>query len=99
MATGTMGTTATTGLVSMIWNPMSPIADIAAIAANIKSQGNPAHPISPGAFNNNGRLAFPGRRGFILLSAGDYIGYDNFGWPVVVSKESIASGSSWTHSQ
>lgn len=98
MALGTLGTAATTSLVSLVWNPMSLVADVAAIAANIKSQGNPTHPIAPGAFSKSGRLSFPGRRGFILLSPGDYVAYDNFGWPIVVSNQSITSGSSWSHS-
>ncbi len=99
MATGTLGTAATTSIVSINgWNPMTAIADIAAIALNIKSQSNPAHPIAPGFFANNGRLEFPERRGFILLRPGDYIGYDDYGWPVVVSAESIANGTSWSHS-
>jgi hypothetical protein len=97
MATGTFGTATTSSIVSInSWNPMSAIADIAAIAAHIKGQGS--QNISPGAFSNSGRIAFPGRKGFILLEPGDYIGYDNWGWPVVVSKQSIASGSSWVHS-
>lgn len=98
MALGTMGTTSNSGLVSMIWNPMSPVADVAAIAAHIKGQSGPQN-ISPGSFSYSGRLHFPGRLGFILLKPGDYIGYDNWNWPIIVSKESIASGSSWTHSQ
>lgn len=99
MATGTLGTAATTSLISLVWNPMSSVADVATIAANIKSQGNPTHPISPGAFSKSGRIAFPGRRGFILLQPGDYVAYDHFGWPIVVSNQSIAEGSSsWVHS-
>lgn len=99
MATNTFGTVATTSIVGMVWNPMSPVADVAAIAAHILGQGNPAHPIAPGAFSKSGRLAFPGRRGFILLQPGDYVGYDHFGWPVVVSNQSIAgASSSWAHS-
>lgn len=98
MATGTLGTAATTSLVSINgWNPMTAVADIAAIAANIKGQANPTHPISPGAFSASGRLHFPGRQGFLLLQPGDYIAYDNFGWPIVVSAQSIAGGSSWSH--
>jgi hypothetical protein len=96
MATGTLGTAATTSLVSLVWNPMSAIADIATIAANIKGQSG-IRPISPGAFANNGRLHFPGHRGFILLNPGDYVAYDNWNWPIVVSSQSIASGSSWSH--
>ena len=73
---------------------------IAAIAALIKGQPNAGtfQTISPGAFANNGRVHFPGHRGFLLLNPGDYIGVDSFGWPIVVSSQSIASGStSWTH--
>lgn len=99
MALKTLGTNATTTLQALVWNPMAAQADIAAIAANIKSQGNPTHPISPGAFSNSGRIAFPGRRGFMLLQTGDYVAYDSFGWPIVVSNQSIAAGgTSWTHS-
>lgn len=99
MALKTLGTVATTSLSALNWNPQSSIADIAQIAANILSQGNPAHPISPGAFAGNGRLHFPGRQGFLLLRPGDWVAYDHFGWPIVVSSESIADGSSsWAHS-
>lgn len=100
MATGTMGTAATTSLVSINgWNPMTAIADIATIAAAIKDQSNPAHPIIPGAFTPDGTLYLPNGRGIIRLQPGDYIGYDSFGWPIVVSSQSIADGStSWAHS-
>jgi hypothetical protein len=97
MALKTFGTAATTSLAAMAWNQMSAIADMAAIEANIKNQSNPAHPIVPGGFEQ-GRLYLPGNRGIILLVPGDWVAYDNFGWPVVVSKESIAGGSSWVHS-
>ena len=100
MATGTLGTNGTTTLVSINgWNPATAIADIATIVANIKDQGNPAHPIAPGSFSPSGQLFLPNGRGIIQLKPGDYIGYDAFGWPIVVSAESIADGStSWTHS-
>src|SRR5437879_1647864 len=99
MALGTMGTAATTSLVSINgWTPATAIADMAAIEAHILDQSNPAHPLWPGAFEA-GRLYLPNVRGIILLKPGDYIGYDHFGWPIVVSKESIAdASSSWSHS-
>jgi|GEM_PF-4333673 len=97
MALKTMGTAATTSLAAMSWNPMSSIADISAIEANIKNQSNPAHPIVPGNFEG-GKLYLPNNRGIVLLQPGDWIAYDNFGWPIVVSTQSIASGSSWVHS-
>jgi hypothetical protein len=100
MATGTLGTAATTSLISINgWNPATAIADVAAIAAHILKQGNPAHPIEPGAFSPSGQLFLPGGRGIIKLKPGDYIAYDHFGWPIVVSSESIAdASSSWAHS-
>lgn len=99
MATGTLGTTGTTSLISINgWTPATAIADIATISSHILHQGNPAHPIMPGAFLG-GQVYLPGGRGIIQLKPGDYIAYDSFGWPIVVSKESIAAGgTSWAHS-
>lgn len=94
MATTLLGTGTTTSLVSLAWNPASAVADVAAIAAHILGQGNPAHPISPGAFSKAGRLHFPGRQGFLLLKPGDVVAYDHYGWPICVSNESIAEASS-----
>lgn len=98
MALITLGTAATNTLSALVWKPGATQADIASIAANIKLQANPARPIMPGAFGNPGKLFFPDRQGFLNLLPGDYIAYDNYGWPIVVSKESIALGSSWVHS-
>jgi len=97
MAVGTLGTNANTSLVSITWKPMVAVADVTSIASHILGQANPTHPISPGAFSNAGRLKFPGRQGYVLLLPGDVIAYDHFGWPVFVSSESIAEGSSSWH--
>lgn len=100
MSTGTLGTAATTSLVSINgWNPATAVADMATMRSHILNQLNPAHPIWPGAFSASGQLFLPNNRGIINLRPGDYIGYDAFGWPIVVSAESIADGStSWAHS-
>lgn len=98
MATGTLGTTSSTGLTSLNpWNAMSAAADVATIQELILKQGGSYHPQYPGAFSNSGRLFLPGGRGIIALKPGDYIGVDNFGWPIVISGESITSGTSWSH--
>lgn len=94
MATTLLGTGTTTSLVSLAFSPANAVADLATIAAHILSQGNPAHPISPGAYSKSGRLHFPGRQGFVLLRPGDVVAYDHFGWPIFVSAESIAEASS-----
>lgn len=100
MATGTLGTAATSSLTSLNWNPQSPVADVAAIAALIVRQASGFRTgIVPGGFSKGGRLQLPGKRGVIFLEPGDYIGVDHNGWPIVVSKESIAdASSSWVHS-
>jgi len=97
MALVTLGTNATTTLNALAWNPASAAADIAQINNNIKIQNAVGMRI-PGAFAQNGRLQFPGRRGFILVQPGDYVAFDGVGWPVVVSAYSIANGGGWTHS-
>jgi hypothetical protein len=101
MATGTLGTAATSSLTSINgWTSMTAIADVAAIAEAIVRQSSGFRTsIIPGSFSPSGRLFLPGGRGIIELHPGDYVGVDNYGWPIVVSKESIAAGgSSWAHS-
>lgn len=97
MATGTLGTNANTSLTSITWNPASAVADVASILAGILNQSNPAHPVWPGAFAKSGQLFLPNNRGIINMKPGDVIAFDHFGWPIVVSSESIADGSSSWH--
>lgn len=98
MALITGGTQATSSLNGLRWTGMPNAADFASVAANIKSQSNPAHPIVPGGLAAGGLIDFPDRVGFLNLKPGDYVFYDNYGWPIVISAESMTSGSSWTHS-
>ena len=102
MATGTLGTIATSSLTSINgWTPQTPIADVAAIQEAIVRQSNSFRTsIIPGGFSPSGRLFLPGGRGIITLQPGDYIGVDSWGWPIVVSSNSIAAvggSSSWSH--
>lgn len=101
MATGTLGTAATSSLTSINgWTHQTAIADIATIAAAIvRQEAGFRTSIVPGSFSPSGRLFLPGGRGVIQLKPGDYIGVDHNGWPIVVTAESIADGSSsWSHS-
>lgn len=98
MAMRTGGTTGTTVLTGLLWNPSAAQADIAQFNANVKQQINPGRLIYPGALMT-GIVDFPDRLGQINLLPGDYVFYDSFGWPIVVSRESIAAGgTSWAHS-
>ena len=110
MALLTGGTTSTTILNGLLWTPQSAQADIAQFNANIKRQfasvsarpsaNDPGGGRFPGALLN-GILDFPERpNSQITLKPGDYVFYDSWGWPIVISKESIAASggtSSWSH--
>lgn len=57
-----------------------------------------AHPTWPGAFIANGQLFVP-NRGILKVLPGDWVGVDSFGWPVLISGQSVqSSGASWAHS-
>lgn len=96
MATVTLGTSATTTLTALSFNMGDAPADIASIAALILDDQNVAHPLIPGSFSLQGLLYVP-NRGVLKVLPGDYVGVDPNGWPILVSKNSIA-GSGWTHS-
>lgn len=99
MATQTLGTTAQTSLTAKKFLPgygsgMS-AADIAAIANAIKDDLGNLHSIVPGAFSAGGQLFIP-NRGVLTVLPGDWVGVDSQGWPILVSKNSIANAA-WTH--
>lgn len=95
MATGTLGTTLTTSLTSKNFQGALSAADIAAIANAIKNDQINGLPIFPGAFAQTGILYIP-NRGVLKMLPGDYVGVDSQGWPILVSKNSIANAA-WTH--
>lgn len=96
MATVTLGTSTTTTLTALSFNMGDAPADIGSIAALILDDLNVAHPQIPGSFSLMGLLYVP-NRGVLKVLPGDYVGVDPNGWPILVSKNSIA-GSGWTHS-
>lgn len=73
-------------------------ADVASICALIKNDLNVNHPLIPNSFKmDSSRLYIP-NRGILKVLPGDYIGIDETGWPILVSKHAITDGStSWTH--
>lgn len=114
MATITLGTNGTTTLTAARWIPGMTVADLATIASRILNDNSPdsgqlaktapsAKPIWPGAISNTGLLYIP-NRGVLQALPGDYIGVDANGWPILVSANAIAGGSSpsvstsWTKS-
>ena len=103
MATKTLGTAATTTLVAVSFSPSSQVllpADMKTINNTILDDLNTSHPqahlIGTGGMAYNGILYVP-NRGFLKVLPGDYVGIDPNGWPILVSKHSIA-GTGWSHS-
>ena len=95
MATGTLGTNANNSLTSLINSGNMNTADLATICNSIKNDQVNGRPIWPGAYAQKGLLFIP-NRGVLQVLPGDYVGVDSQGWPVLVSKNSIAAGP-WTH--
>ena len=96
MATRTLGTNANNTLTAVLYNVGTlSDADMATIQQSILDDINVAHPTFPGAFAKNGLLYVP-NRGVLKVLAGDFIGVDSRGWPILVSADAIANGP-WTH--
>lgn len=96
--TKTLGTTAQTSLTAVAFAPGygsgMTTSDQAAIQNAIKDDLNNTHPRLPGAFQA-GTLFIP-NRGILQVLPGDWVGVDSQGWPILVSKNSIANAA-WIH--
>lgn len=113
MATLTLGTNATSTLTAIEFLYGMNNTDFAVIKAAILNDGSQAggganaapsaKPIFPGAFSSTGKLYVP-NRGVLTVLPGDYVAVDANGWPILLSANAIAGGSSpsaatsWTHS-
>lgn len=98
MSLKTLGTTGTTVLDAFVFNTNLSAADVALIQLAIKNDKINGNPIYPGAWSNAGVLYVP-NRGILQVLPGDYVGIDATGWPILVSANAIASGSTeWAHS-
>lgn len=113
MSTITLGTNAQTTLTALTFSDVMNTTDFATLQQLIlddqsKPMGQPANaapaakPVWPGAFTRDGLLYVP-NRGVLKVFPGDMIGVDANGWPILLSANSIAGGSSpsastsWTH--
>lgn len=101
MSTKTLGTSATTSLNPALqflpgYGSGMSAADIASMALAIKNDLVNGNPVFPQAFSANGLLYVP-NRGILQMLPGDWVGVDSQGWPILVSKNSIANAA-WTHS-
>lgn len=114
MSTITIGTNATNTLTALTFSKALSAADVATIQQAILNDGSQpggqpanaapsAKPIWPGGFSLNGFLMVP-NRGILQVLPGDIVAVDANGWPILVSANAIAGGTSpsastsWTHS-
>lgn len=91
MATFTGGTTTTTALTlgATFFHAMAD-ADCAALSAAIKDDSN-QQTVMTGSFTKAGMLFIP-RRGYLKIAAGDVVFVDSRGWPILLSKDTVANG-------
>lgn len=68
-------------------------AAVAEIANSIL--GDNTRRIVDGSFTQGGFLHIPGR-GNLQVFPGDVVAVDDYGWPILISKNSIANGHDWT---
>lgn len=98
MALLTLGTTSTSALGALVMTGAMVPADLALLQLQIKNDLVNGNPVWPGAFSQDGLLFIP-NRGVLKVLPGDYVGVDATGWPILVSANAIASGSTeWAHS-
>jgi hypothetical protein len=72
-------------------------ADLATVQDLIKDDLNVAHPMMPNYFVREGMLFIPNRgvTGIKLLP-GDVVCVTSRGWPILISRDEITSGNSFT---
>lgn len=113
MALLTLGSNATTTLSALQFLHGMNVTDRAALAqlilndnsragGSIANAAPSAKPVMPNAFTTQGQLYVP-NRGVLQVLPGDYVAVDANGWPILLSANAIAGGSSpsaatsWTH--
>jgi hypothetical protein len=105
MALKAVGTKLTTSLSGIQFVRGMNETDLASLVVHILNDGSQlgggavanaapsAKPVWPEAFNTQGVLYVP-NRGYLQALPGDYVCYDANGWPILLSANAIAGGSS-----
>jgi hypothetical protein len=71
-------------------------ADLATIQDAIKDDLNTSHPVMPKYFVREGLLFIPNRQAAIKILPGDVVCVTSRGWPILISRDEITSGNSFT---
>jgi hypothetical protein len=94
-----LSTVSTAGISGIAFTSSISATDFANMQQHIMDDlinSAPNHPILADAFTRIGQLFVP-NRGVLQIRPGDVIAYDSAGWPILISADSIAYGSSsWT---
>ena len=72
-------------------------ADLAAVSQAIKDDLNVAHPALPSSFVREGMLFIPNRLARIQILPGDVVCVTSRGFPILISADEIANGTSFTY--
>ena len=102
MAVHTLGTNSNTSIANALtflpgWNSGMAAADVATLNTAIADDQGNLHlatgQLAPfnSAFTVEGNLLVP-NRGILKVFAGDVVGVDSRGWPILLSKDTIANG-------
>ena len=98
MATHTVVTA--NALVAVTYNPAPAVlsaADLATVSQSIKDDLNVSHPMMPNFFVREGLLYIPNRQAAIIILPGDVVCVTSRGFPILISKDEIANGTSFTY--
>ena len=72
-------------------------ADLATVQDAIKDDLNVAHPVLPNYFVREGLLFIPNRQAAIKILPGDVICVTSRGFPILISADEVANGTSFTY--
>ena len=92
MATFSGGTNANNSLTGVTFFHAAADADIAAISAAIT--GTNQQFFESACLSKSGKLIVPGR-GFLTVGEGNVVFVNSRGWPILLSKDTVANGP-WT---
>ncbi len=98
MATHTVSTANPLTAVTFSYAPAVLLpADLATISQSIKDDFNVAHPVMNNFFVREGMLFIPNRQCSIRVYNGDVVCVTSRGFPILISADEIANGTSFTY--
>jgi hypothetical protein len=95
VALKTLGTAGASNLTGIAYEDLS-LLDQWFVNMNIRDDLNPARPRQLSALQRG--ILWAPNRGYLRVLPGDYVCFDDRGWPILLSSDTLANGSSWLFS-